>query len=372
MPDLANSPLFAPWKNLVSKVTLYLLTQKVAPVQEAFYFVNDGMSQDGRYLWFYCAFPPSGSAAQGRTLGVVDFQAQEVRHFPETQFNNVSPFIDAATGQAYWGGGDTLWRRGPGAQDAVERVNSLPKELVKERSVSRLATHLTRSADGKEFFVDSEVGLQRVFGTLPVDGGEYQMWQRFERNYNHAQFCPTDPDLVLFAQENHTDPITGLRFGIEDRLWMMRRGEPPRPILPTPTRLTHEWWDADGKHVWCIKSREGLWRVDVESGEVEAIAWSGGSWHAHATHDGMYLVGDYNDRFYRGCPSKVNFLNRKTGREVQLADNPEMFGITGANYHIDPHPRFCCGDQYVVFTTTVRGVVDLAIVPVQELVEKTE
>ncbi len=35
------------------------------------------------------------------------------------------------------------------------------------------------------------------------------------------------------------------------------------------------------------------------------------------------------------------------------------------------HPRFCYNDQYVVFTTTVRGEIDVAIVPTAELVEKT-
>lgn len=371
MFDFDRSSVFSPWTDPSSGVTVYLLSHKVAPVQEAFYFVNDSMSQDGRYLWFYCAFPPSGSAGQGRTLGVVDFETQEVNHFPETQFTSASPFVDPATAQVYWCMGDTIWRRGPGVSDEVERVNGLPADLVLNRTVGRLATHLIRSADGKEFFVDAEIGLQRVFGTLPVDGSEFQLWHTFNRNYNHAQFNPHDPDLVLFAQENHSDPITGLRFRIEDRLWMIRRGEAPRPILPTPTRLTHEWWDADGQHVWCVKDREGLWRVNIKTADVEAVAWSGGTWHSHSSRDGMYLVGDHNDKFYRGCPSTVNFLNRRTGREVRLADNPEMPGITGSNYHIDPHPRFCGAEKFVVFTTTVRGEVDLAVVPVETLLERT-
>lgn len=371
MIDLANSDLFTPWSDPNTDVTIYLLTHKVAPVQQGFYFVNDSMSRDGRYLWFYCAFPPSGSAAQGRTLGVVDFYKQEVRCFPETQFSSVSPFVDVDSAQVYWCMADTIWRRGPALNDEIERINSLPKDLVRNRAVRRLATHLTRSSDGKEFFVDAEIGLQRVFGVLPIDGSEFQMWQRFDRNYNHAQFSPVDPDLVLFAQENHSDPITGLRFRIEDRLWLIRRGELARPVFPSPIRVTHEWWDPDGRHVWCIKDKEGVWRVAIDSCEVEEIKWSGGTWHSHSSEDGAYLVGDANVKFYRGCPSTVNFLNRETQRELHILSNPEMFGYTGANYHIDPHPRFCCSEKFVVFTTTVRGEVDLAIVPTRDLIERT-
>lgn len=372
MLALAQSKLFTPWTDPASGVTSYILTQKVAPVQEAFYFVNNSLTRDGRYLWFYCAFPPSGTAAQGRTLGVVDFVTQEVRHFPDTQFNHASPFVDAATGTVYWGMGTAVWRRSPDPREPADLVGRLPEDLVKLRPVERVATHLTLAADGRAFFIDAAVGLHYVFGALPVDGGDFELWHTFQRNYNHAQFSPTDPNCVLFAQENHPDPITGLRFPIEDRLWLLRKGEAPHPILPTPTRLTHEWWDPDGQHVWCIKSDTGVWRVNIATQAVEEIAWPGGRWHSHSAPSGKYLIGDANPRFYRGCPSTVNFLNRETGKSVRLVDNPEMPTYTGATYHIDPHPRFCIGEEYVVFTTTVRGAVDVALARVADLIARTE
>jgi len=366
MIELAESKLFTPWTNPDTGVTVYLLTKKVAPVQQTFYFVNDGMSRDGRYLWFYCAFPPSGS----RTLGVIDFDRQQVRHFPETQFSGGSPFVDPDSGIAYWCIRESIWCRGPGPSDTAQQVNSLPEEVVRNRTVYRLATHLTRSADGREFFIDAALGLQWVFGTLPTDGSDFCMWQRFDRNYNHAQFSPTDVDLALFAQENHLDPITGLRIGIEDRMWLIRRGERARPVFASPTRVTHEWWDPDGEHVWCVWGNEA-WRVNIASQRVETIQWPSHCWHAHSSKTGFYIVADSNERFYRGCPSTVGFLNRYTGKHIQLVSNPEMPGITGSHYHIDPHPRFCCSDQFVVFTTTVRGEVDLAIVSTADLIEKT-
>ena len=370
MIDLANSKLFTPWKNPETGVTLYLLTHKVAPVQEAFYFSNESMSRDGRYLWFYCAFPPSGTAAQGRTLGVVDFERQEVLHYPETQFNEASPFVDPVNGEITWGMGASLWRRGPAAGDPVERVNSLPEELIGARPVPRIATHLTRSVDGRCFFIDAHIGMQYVFGTLPVDGGDFQLWRRFERNYNHAQLSPTDPDLVLFAQEHHGDPITGLTFPIVNRMWTMRPGEEPKPVLKNPLWVTHEWWDPDGQHAWCVWGNE-TWRVNLATHEEEKIPFPHHCWHSHSSLAGEYIIGDSNNKFYRGCPSSVHFLNRTTHRLVKLVENPEMTTYVGRSYHIDPHPRFCCGDQYVVFTTTLRGEVDLAVARTADLIQKT-
>ncbi len=347
-------------------VPIYLLTHKVAPIQQDFYFVNDGMTQDGRYLWFYCGFPPSPV----RSLGLIDFEKQTVHHFPETQFSDASPFVDPVSGFVYWGAHETIWCRGPHESETTQRINSLPADVMRDRQVKRIATHLTRSANGKEFFIDAALGLQWVFGSLPMDGGDFQMWQRFDRNYNHAQFSPTDPDLVLFAEENHPDPITGLTFPIIDRMWLIRRGERARPVYSTPTRVTHEWWDEDGKHVWCVWGNQA-WRTNIATQEIEKIDFPQHVWHAHNSRGAQYIIADSNNKFYRGCPSSVNFLNRVTGKHIRLINHAEMQGIVGARYHIDPHPRFCFQDQLVVFTSAIRGQVDLAIVKVSDLIERT-
>ena len=362
-----SSPLFEAWSSTDTGLPVWLLREKHAPLQQSFYFVNDCMSRDGRYLWFYCAFPPSGSGAYGRTLARIDTERQQVHHFPETQFQHASPFVDPDTGDIYWTTGHSIWRRSPDPESPAERINSLPEDVVRSRAVTRLATHLSRSADRKEFFVDAAVGAQVVFGTLPVDGGDFRFWHHFDRNHNHAQFSPVDPDLVLFAQEYHSDPITGLRFPITDRMWLVRRGQAPRPVMPTPTVCSHEWWDADGKHAWSVRGKE-TWRTNVDTGELERIQWPVHCWHAHNSRDGRYLVCDSTERFYRGCASSVVAMDRHTGATLKIIDNPGIEGVTGTNYHIDPHPRFCCEDRFVVFTTTARGQVDLALVRTADLV----
>jgi hypothetical protein len=371
--DLSNRRLFTPVTNPESDVTSYVLTRKVAPVQEAFYFTNDSISADGRYLWFYTAFPPSASAAHGRTLGVLDFETQEVRHFPDTQFGEASPYLATESGEIYWNYDRYVWKRGPQADGAAELVNAVPDDLIRGRQVLRAATHLTRSADGKEFFIDLGLQMQWLFGSLPLNGGDFQLWHRFDRLYNHAQFSPTDPNAVLFAEEFHSDPITGLTFPVVNRLWHIQRGGQPRPILQEPVAVTHEWWDPDGEHVWCTYKTE-TWRVRVSDGAVEKIAFPHHCWHSFSSQDGRWLVCDSiaSTPWQRGGRSNVYFLNRDSGQKITLANNPERADYAGRNYHIDPHPRFCLGDRYVVFTTTVLGAVDVAIVPTAALLAKTQ
>ncbi|MEZ4634739.1 MAG: hypothetical protein R2873_33525 [Caldilineaceae bacterium] len=367
MFDFNDSPLFTPVTHPESGVTFYVLTHRVAPLQQGFYFVNDSMSADGRYLWFYCAFPP----ALHKTLAVIDLVDQEVRHFPET--SAAGAYVEPETGDVFFCEGTAVWRRSPHPEGEPVLVNQLPPELVDGKDVPSLASHLTRSADGKELFINAKVGLSYIFGSMPLDGGPFQQWWRFDRHHNHAQFSPTDPDEVLFAQEFHNDPITGLRFRITDRLWVMRRGEAPRPILREPRFVSHEWWDDDGEHVWCVDvgNNNETWRVRVSDGEVEKFVFPRQCWHSHSSRDGRWIVGDSNNGFFRGCASTVHFMNRDTGKIIVLAEHEERADYVGRNYHIDPHPRFCANDQYVVYTTTVRNEIDLAVVPVVDLIEKS-
>lgn len=368
MINLNDNDLFTPITHPASGVTSYVLTQRVAPLQQGFYFVNDSMSADGRYLWFYCAFPP----ALHKTLAVVDLVEQTVQHFPEASASGA--YVEPETGIVYWSEGAALWCRTPCVKDEPQLVNQLPVDLVAGRRVGSLASHLTRSADGKEFFINATIGLAYIFGSLPLDGGPFQQWWRFDRHHNHAQFSPTDPDMVLFAQEFHTDPLTGLRTRITDRLWCMKRGEAPRPILREPRFVSHEWWDPDGEHIWCVDvgNNNETWKVRVADGAVERIVFPRQCWHSHSSRDGRLIVGDSNNGFFRGCASTVHFMNRDSGKVIVLAEHTERSDYIGRNYHIDPHPRFCANDQYVVYTTTVRGEIDLAIVPVAQLVAKTE
>ena len=363
------SGLFTPWTCPSSGVVSWILSKRIAPHQQSFYFVNRSFTDDARYLWFYCAFPPGGSAFYGRQLGVADLHKGELHHFPETQFMDASPAVNTQTGEIFWTTGLEVWKRGPLAADIAERVNVFPEDLAKNRQPRRLATHLTFSADGRSINIDAEIGNEWFVGDLPLDGGDFRLWQTFDRCYNHAQFSPTDPDVQLIAQDGWNDPSTGAKGDGLDRLWLIRRGEPARPICPNApapsSRRGHEWWDADGQYVWYIDYRNGTERVHIHTGQRETI-WPGGHTHSHCDRTGQYLVGDINksDR-----PWRVAFFNRNTGKEIDIVQS--MPAWPRVKYHVHPHPQFCCGDRYICYTTNVRGRVDVALVAVEELIDAT-
>lgn len=387
--------LFTRWVDPKSGVTSYVLTRRVAPVQQSFYYVNPSFSDDGRYFWFYCAFPPGGSANQGRSLAVVDLIDGRVQHFPETAFTDASPAVDTATGTVYWCTGLEIWKRSPAPDAQPEFVNRFPAELARNRRPWRLATHMTFSADRQALNLDVEVGTEWFVGHAPLDGSPFELWQRLDRCYNHAQFNPVDSTLQLIAQDHSVHPVTGEVCPYENRIWLIRRGETAKPLFPkkqtTAPRITagnphyetpgtytitderarhgHEWWGADGRHVWYIAYGKGVKRaIPVADGNpADELVWPHTTIsHAHSNAAETRLVcdslppDDPSDR-------RVTYFDIPMQRSVNIVSHLPALPVDLPRYHLHPHPQFCLHDQLICYTTTVFGQVDVAFTPVKAL-----
>ena len=363
---LDKSKLFEAWRDPDTGIVSYILTRKVAPVQQSFYFVTPSMTSDGRYLWIQCAGGSSGSG-DDRTLAVVDRAEDTLTHLPETAYDG-GPYVDPDDGAAYWCKGVSVYRCGPAPGDEVTLVNTIPEDVHRGRTGKQKVSHLTRSADGKEFFMDSQFGNDWVAGSLPLDGSDYQVWQVFGRCYNHAQFNPVDSDLALIAQDWWPDAAGHVKK-YDNRMWTIRRGEKARPIFEFDNFYGHEWWDADGRTIWYIDYNKGTFKVDAFTTE-DVHVWPAGNGHSHCSTCGRHLAGDIDVYSWRARGCRVGFLNTVTGKEVNIVSDlpmhPEM-----NTYHIHPHPQFCADNEFVAYTTTVRGQADFALTRTADLIAAT-
>jgi hypothetical protein len=254
----------------------------------------------------------------------------------------------------------------------VEAIGCFPPELARHRRPLRIATHLSRSADGRAFAIDAQIGNEWFAGDLALDGtGAFRLWQKFDLCHNHAQFSPTDPNLLLIAQDGWIDPSTGVEGATHDRLWLLRHGQAAvslQPHTPLPSSLRgHEWWSADGRHVWFVDYHAGTARVDIASGQ-RTLVWANGHTHSHGDRLGHFLVGDIHEG---GDGWRVAFFNTITRREVSIVTRLPPTPIARRVYHVHPHPRFCLADRTICYTTNVLGGVDVALVSVDQLIERT-
>lgn len=380
-----TSKLFERRVDKESGVGYYVLTAKACEYQQGFYFVNNSMTNDGRYLWFYATVNPVYDGAS-RNLGYVDFLLDEIVICHDVIWGGgASPYVDNETGDVYFTFANKIYKRSPGKNERAKLLCT-PKL---PGNASRLATHLTRTSDKKHFFLDARVGNHNhVQGLVDIESGEFEYWTCSRHNTNHGQINPKNDRLALCAYDGYTDLDTGEycriprnEDGIYERLWTVS-SDGVRTMHPAMHNYaTHEWWSADGKKIYYCCDNFGIYGIDLETGEDIAIIENCDPWHAHSTHDDKYFVFDekklerYGGKWYRGCPAAVNFYNSENGKLIKIVSEMSENGHTPENpnnYHIDPHPRFTDNEKYIVFTTTELGGCDLAVAVVDELIPLVE
>ena len=353
-----------------SGVVSYILTNRLAPLQESFYFVNNGFSPSQRYMWFYAAYPP----AKGRMLGVIDFEEETQNIFPETRFLEDSPLV--VEEGAYWTSDQYICFRGPRKEDKTQLIAKYPDDLFGDKLLELMGTHLTLSPNKKELFFDAKSGDDFFAGTIDLETKKFTAWKHFDRCYKHSQFCPNDNNLVLLAQDHQIDPMTGIKTRYNNRLWLLNRDGDLYPVFKHDVIVTHEWWDADGEHFYALNQTDQMNGPAIMKFNKRTLNWEnvvkGKFWHAKDYNHGQWFVADSHPwtDFYRCCPSRVEFIETATDKRVVIiSKNPEI-ETKGAMYHIDPHPSFSPKGDIITHSTTIHGGVDVAITFVKDVFDK--
>ncbi len=389
-----NSRHFTTHVDPISGAKIAVLSTRMAQIQKGFYFVNSGWSDDGRYLWFFCNFPP----AEGGCAAVIDFLTDEIRLFNEVRGSG--HMVDHRTGEIYWATKSGIYKRAPHEDCKTTLVAAMPTYIANMR-VAEAGTHIKYTSDYKELITDIQTSEGSVIGSFDVVSGAFTEWYRTVPGikYNHAQVNPVDKDLCMCAHEFTGNTPPALVDGVYPRLQLIGRDGKRTMLKPYKNFGGHEFWAPDGKSIYYQNSRYR----DFGSGEVCGceigtllqdmldgsepkvicevnIPGGAGVWHAHCSSDqkyfvmdGAYPTGEFP--LFRGCATTVHFYNRETGKLFQfLTKNPIVEGWSLDNqgiYHIDPHPHFCMKDKYITFTTTICGRVDVAIVATEELIQAT-
>jgi carbon storage regulator CsrA len=341
----ATSSLFTTWKDPVSGIESYLLTERVAALQQSMRSGSSCSSGDGRFLWFFVGFPPAGDVLHGRMLAVIDFAEQDVRYYPETQFAYSSPLVDATTGEIFWVTGCDVYKRGPKRYDKPFLVNRLAADLAAEVRAAGMAAELSLSCDGKLLAFDVAAEGRRQIVAIPTDGSPAEVWHTSEGASRAARFSPADAGLMLVADA-------------EGRPCLLRRGEPLRVLSAV---AADGWWSGDGEYVYIAAEGSGTQLVRVSDGARETL-WARCASHGAAAGD--YFIAE-------GAGSSIVFFNTRTRKEVVVvSEMPAPPGLTQA-YRPSTHPRLCLNDRYFGYTTTVLGRVDVAMVSTERLVAAT-
>lgn len=351
----------------------------LAPCQQAPYFVNKSMTEDGRFLFFCIAEREWGAKSVKKRFAVIDFLQDKAWEIPFK--SNGIPLVDIYKDRIYYVNASGVHMRDL-LSDPFKEITfcPLPKDYLAEGELKLACTHLTMSHDGKKVFLDSQFkGPHWVWGTIDIGDGTWEKWGE-EDNYpiNHAQIHPFRNDIALCAHETSWTDREGKKVrvknwnGVYPRLQLIEKGR--RTMIPPANNYaTHERWDEQGDgFYWCSG---GVWYCDLESLRQTFVCPYGD--HAMMSIDKNNVVSD--DRigpFYRGASWRVWFWDRTLSEGLYISYSMPGIGTPErpSRLHPDPHPHFVCADKYIVWTEmdpdSTMNVMVTPTAPLKELLSR--
>lgn len=374
MQSLEQHPYFTKYVDAKSGVVSYILTKKLGQVQQHFYFSQPSITEDGRYMWIRVANPPMPTFTYA--LVSLDSENPFIRHFPQAGGVGLGncPVITPEQDGLYFALDDCIYK--VDMVGNVTKVVQLDPDFVKYRYCERLFTHGSVSCDNKYIALDMHISDKYYVGIGNIKTGEVKILNNFGRCYNHALFSPTKPDIMLIDQDWWREAHTGEYFPIDNRMWLIGiEGNYFEPVIPKMfygrdgTEIAHDFWSDDGKLCW-IDYAKGAYECDIDTKEICHV-WKRPICHSHASSDRSMWCGDQSPYAWQTEPCKVLFYDRKTDKEIEIFSALPAPKAERKYYHNDPHPQFAAKDRYIVSTTTVYdGAVDIAITPVEPLLEQ--
>lgn len=387
MIDFNRLNIFEEYVDEKTGVRSYILNKKPAECVQSLYFTNQSLSDDQKYLWMYCFYPP----LRHHSLGVVSLDPEKpfVRVFKEAVFHGVTPLVAPEGDKVYFVDGYVN-----AAQICTIDVNGnielfarMDPGYIGKKELSRFGTHLSISANGRYMLVD---GMFSTFGfaaLVDMETREFKVINEYEGMYNHGQFSPVHPKLFLLDQDSSSNPITGKCIAFKNRTWLCDTDATLfAPVVPRSwhghdgTMFCHDFWSQDGWICW-QDYQKGAYEMNPDTNEMVHV-WKEPLCHVHTNADRSLWVADQSPYGWPKKSCRVIFFNRSTGKTVDIYSAlpaPRYKGsetahgaYSGREYHLDPHPQFSRDGNYIVCTTTARGGVDISITPVAQLVALTQ
>ena len=211
--------------------------------------------------------------------------------------------------------------------------------------------------------------------TISTTTGEVKTLLRGTDWYNHIQFSPTDPTLLMFCHEGPWHKV--------DRTWTIRTDGSALTQIHHRTMLMeiegHEWFGADGKWIWydlqTPKSTD-FWVAgfEVATGNRTWYHLQKSEWSVHfnVSPDGKLFAGDGGGPSSVAAPDNGQWIylfrpeqvtDRTDGELPNGKDlvRPGVFkaeklvNLAKHNYSLEPNVTFTPDMKWIVFRSNMFG-----------------
>lgn len=244
-----------------------------------------------------------------------------------------------------------------------------------------------------------EAKLEKTIFTIDVQSGRFDDVWTDHAWLNHLQFSPADPNRLLFCHEGHwhkVDRIWNIDIRSAQELAAAGLADKPvrQPVLmhkrTMPGEFTdslgnlqkgeiagHEWFGADGKHVYFDLQRPRsvnfyVGKVDVETLEEEDFAITKHEWAVHFTTswDEQWLAGDGGSRTSVAHSDQDQWIYRyfyQPHREG-VADSlrtERLVNMQHHDYSLEPNVHVSPDQRWIIFRANFEGFDNVYAVEVE-------
>jgi len=211
--------------------------------------------------------------------------------------------------------------------------------------------------------------------TLDTKTGGVKTLLRGTDWYNHLQFSPTDPALLMFCHEGPWHKV--------DRTWTIRTDGTQLTQIHRRTMLMeiegHEWFGADGKWIWYdlqTPRSQVFWVAgyNVNSGEriwyhLQKSEWSV---HFNVSPDGTLFAGDGGGPNSVAAPENGQWIylfrpeivpdrtegelpNAKALVKPGVFKAEKLVNLSKHNYSLEPNVTFSPDMKWIIFRSNMFG-----------------
>src|SRR5262249_15209456 len=252
-----------------------------------------------------------------------------------------------ATVPADWGGGSGL------------AVNA-DETLLAGSATDRKGEAKPRPKDGKSGSLETRwaAGLPMVLYTVDVRSGAVKKIHAGNDWFNHVQFSPTDPTLLMFCHEGPWHKV--------DRVWTIRTdGTGPTKVHTRTMDMEiwgHEFFGHDGKTIWFdLQTPRGkeFWLAGVvlATGEKVRYPLAREHWSVHfnVAPDGKHFAGDGGGPRSVAAPGNGQWIYLFTPKDGKL-EVEKLVDLSRHDYKLEPNVTFTPDGRWVVFRSTMHGL----------------
>jgi oligogalacturonide lyase len=204
--------------------------------------------------------------------------------------------------------------------------------------------------------------LPHLLFIIEIATGKTNVIHRSNDWFNHVQFSPADPSLLMFCHEGP--------WQLVDRIWNIRTDGSALRLIHQRTVTNeiagHEFWSSDGKTVWFdlqIPRGENFFlagaATDVSRSPnkeirypIERDQWSV---HFHTSHDGKLFAGDGGAPNMVAHASNGKWLWLFTPQTGGTLKAEHLVNMSKHDYALEPNVNFTPDGKWIVFRGNFDG-----------------